>query len=43
VVVDCACAGGIKIGSARTAKNANARECGIDVILRDDSRLYRKR
>lgn len=43
VVVDCACAGGIKIGRITTAENSDARKCGVDVILRDGSWLDGKR
>lgn len=43
VVVDCACAGGVKIGRVTTAKNGDAGECGVNVVLGDGSWLDVKR
>lgn len=39
MVVNCACAGRVKIGRARAAKDGDAGKSCIDVVLGDDSWL----
>lgn len=42
VVVNCGCSGRVKIGRVTTAKNSNAGERGVDVVLCDGSWLDSK-
>jgi hypothetical protein len=39
VIKDCACAGRVKIRRASATKNGDGRECSVNIILCDDSRL----